>query len=99
LFGVVRFGTFIYWRIKMSRRLVPRIFYTVGDAFMLCDGSIVRIVEIDSWHQKYELVSDNSLVYRKIDQNNLWSMAKFGLIKYLGKNRDMGEADESSGKF
>ena len=72
----------------MTRRLVPTIFYKVGDSFLEPSGSILRIVGIDAAQQTYDLRGRYSFDVKGVPQDVLWSRVKYGNIKYLGKGTE-----------
>jgi hypothetical protein len=69
----------------MSRRIVPTIYYNIGDGFLTNTGNVLRVTNIDIARQTYELKGSGMTPIIDMDQDNLFSMVKYGSIKYLGK--------------
>jgi hypothetical protein len=71
----------------MSRRIVPTIYYKIGDAFLTGSGNVLRVTSVDPVRQTYELKGSGFTPLVDMDQDNLFSMVKYGTIKYLGKEK------------
>jgi hypothetical protein len=69
----------------MTIKLVPTIYFNIGDSFLFPDGSVVRVVGIDRERQTYDLRGKYLMDIRDFDQDNLRSMLNMGTIKLLNR--------------
>jgi len=69
----------------MSYRVIPAPMYVLGDSFLTNTGNILRVVKVDPFNKTYELKGSGMMPIVDMDQDNLFSMVKYGSIKYLGK--------------
>lgn len=71
----------------MSYRIIPAPMYNIGDSFLTSTGNVLRVVKVDPLNRTYELKGSGFTPIVDMDQDNLFSMVKYGTIKYLGKEK------------